>query len=75
MLETAKVMPAWLGATSAWLLRWPEELQELMPIEKVMKLCGEDEAECSGGLLDVCDRSGDLIGVWNSDSKLGHAIG
>jgi hypothetical protein len=29
----ANVMPAWLGAMSAWLLRWPAELQAQRPIE------------------------------------------
>jgi hypothetical protein len=38
VLEIAKVMPAWLGATSAWLLRCPEELQALSPRHIVTNL-------------------------------------
>ena len=61
ILETAKVMPAWLGATSTWLLRWPEELQALMPIDKVMKL--------EGGGMVVWWRCGRDRGVWCSGVK------
>lgn len=34
----AKVVPAKLGATSAWLLRWPAELQALRAIDIVTQL-------------------------------------
>jgi hypothetical protein len=33
VLERAKVAPAWSGATSAWLLKWPAELKAHSPIE------------------------------------------
>ena len=34
----ANVMPAWLGAISAWLLRCPEELHALKPIDTEISL-------------------------------------
>lgn len=34
----ANVMPAWLGAISAWLLKWPDELHALNPSDKDTKL-------------------------------------
>ena len=33
VLETANVMPAWLGAMSAWLQRCPDELHALRAID------------------------------------------
>lgn len=38
VFEIAKVIPAWLGAMSAWLLRWPDELQALNPMDTDTKL-------------------------------------
>ena len=38
VFEMAKVIPAWLGAMSAWLLKWPEELQALRPIDTDIRL-------------------------------------
>ena len=32
-LEIAKVIPAWFGAISAWLLRCPDELHAHSPID------------------------------------------
>lgn len=32
VFDTAKVMPAWFGAISAWFDKWPAELQALKPI-------------------------------------------
>ena len=34
----AKVIPAWLGAISAWLLKCPDELQALNPSDNDTKL-------------------------------------
>ena len=38
VLDTANVIPAWFGATSAWLLKCPDEFAALNPIESDTKL-------------------------------------
>jgi len=38
VFDMANVTPAWLGAMSAWLLRCPDELQALRPIDSDTKL-------------------------------------
>ena len=41
VLDIANVIPAWFGAISAWLLRCPDELQALRPMERETKLKAE----------------------------------
>ena len=41
VLLIAKVMPAWLGATSAWVAKWPAELQAESPIDMEINLLQE----------------------------------
>lgn len=55
MLETAKEMPAWLGATSAWFDMCPEELQAERPMDREMRLT--KRRRFGLGLVPLCKAS------------------